>query len=141
MTSSQILECGELAALLDSIDAGLARVSTLKRSQLISLCSSMSEAISHFRSAQISQQFMTADPPIVLRIVVAGDTTVGVAMAADATTNVCAEPVPSFDKGVGDGPAILHAKSVSTQDEFDVGAVSFIDEPAVDDENDYTAEE
>ncbi len=83
MASSQIMESGELVALLASIDSGFERLQTLKRSQLISLCSSLGKAVSHFRSPQISPQSLTADPPIILEIVVSESTQVGGAVSDD----------------------------------------------------------
>ena len=111
MSSTQILESGELIALLASIDSGLERLQTLKRSQLISLCSSLGKAVSHFRSPQISPQFLAADPPIILEIVVSESTQVGGVVSDNFDGSV----VSCCEKGVGDSPVFLAQKSVSTQ--------------------------
>ncbi|KAK3281503.1 hypothetical protein CYMTET_10711 [Cymbomonas tetramitiformis] len=71
----------------------------------------MSEAIALFRSPQISRQSLTADPPIILEIIVSEGTPVGGAISDD----VAGSAISFCETGVGDSPVILANKSVSTQ--------------------------
>ncbi len=117
MNSQQISSSEELHALLATIDRLQERVSTLKRSQLLSLCASMGRALSHFRNSEFLGVSSAASPPISLQIVVSETCTVvgGAQYAGSAAVGSDVRDVSFCEKGVGDGAAILGVRSVSSQ--------------------------
>ena len=70
MDSRRFSSSEELSTLLATIDDSLERVSALKRDQLLALCTSMAQALSHFRSSDFSAESSAVSPPVVLQIVV-----------------------------------------------------------------------
>ncbi|KAK3253147.1 hypothetical protein CYMTET_37575 [Cymbomonas tetramitiformis] len=112
MALADVLPDEELRALLLSCDERLDKVEFLKRAQLISLCQAQARALAHFRSApQDLPRPEIVLEPIILELVVSGDSAVG-----GAASGVSLTPALSLcDVGVGDALALLSARSVSTQ--------------------------
>ena len=118
MDYPQISSSDELTALLASIDGKLANLDSLNRSRTVALVSSMSRALSHFRSSGFLADSPAVSPPIVLQIVVSDSgTLIGGAQGAELETAVDSRiPDVSFcEKGVGDSVVLLSSRSVSCQ--------------------------
>ncbi|KAK3281863.1 hypothetical protein CYMTET_10372 [Cymbomonas tetramitiformis] len=131
-----------MALLGITIDVGIERVTSLKRSQLIALVGSMDKALAHFRKPQIFPETSTDASPIILDIVVSSEPIVGGASTRDAASGFQQDYCIEF------WSSLLGRKFYRNMyDEFSVGTVSFVEETVIENEEfpeteeEYTAEE